>query len=158
MFDPSYIYGSSITTKIKTVNDDEKKKTMDASEIKELLFWDGAEDRVFINKSENKKFLTERLFNGNVLEWYRYYTEGVYAGSENSSDFLFNKVTQNGIGVGYFTGLPKQKLKEFLGDEPEMNTFIELTKCSPLRKSASSYTVCMESIVKKYEALKSNKK
>lgn len=153
MFDPSLIYGSSFTPKIKTVDSDGKKVTMEATTIKELSFNDfNGKKRVFVNNSENKKSLNEHLFNGKVLDWYRGYM--ATNGGENGFDFLFNKITNKGIGVGYFTGLPKKKLIEFFGDEPEMSPFIQDMKSSSLRNAENSIDVCMESIIKKYESLK----
>ena len=154
MFDPTLIYGSSFSPKVKTVNDEGKKVVMEASQIKELSFTDfNGKNRVFVNNSENKKSLNEHLFNGKILDWYRGYM--ATTGGENGTDFLFNKVTQKGIGVGYFTGLPKNKLIEFFSDEPEMSKFIQDMKSSSMRNAENSIDVCMESIIKKYESLKS---
>jgi len=156
MFDPTLIYGSSFTTKIKTITDDDKKVNIEASTVKELSFDDfNGKRRVFVNNSQDKKSLNEHIFNGKVLDWYRAYTAST--GGETGSDFLINKVTNKGLGVGYFTGIPKKKLKEFLGDEPEMETFIEETKSSSLRNAENSIDNVMESIIKKYEALKAKK-
>jgi len=74
---------------------------------------------------------------------------------QTEENFLFNKISQKGIGVGYFTGLPKKKLKEFFNDEPEMEAFIDEAKSSPLRNAENNITAVMESIMKKYESLKS---
>ncbi len=156
MFDPTLIYGSSFTTKIKTIAEDGKKGNIEASIVKELTFDDfNGKRRVFVNNSQDKKSLNEHMFNGKVLDWYRGYTPT--NGGENGFDFLFNKVTNTGIPVVYFTGIPKKKLKEFLGDEPEMENFIEETKSSSLRNSENSITNVMESIIKKYESLKAKK-
>jgi len=156
MFDSSFIYGSSFTPKIKTVSNKGEKITMEASIIKELSFKDfNGKERFFVNNSENKKSLNEHLFNGKVLDWYRGYT--ATNGGENGFDFLFNKVTNKGVGVGYFTGLPKKNLIEFFSDEPEMSTFIQEMKSSSLRNAENSIDVCMEAIIRKYEALKYKK-
>lgn len=157
MFDPTLIYGSSFTTKIKTLTEDNKKANVEASTVKELSFDDfNGKRRVFINNSQDKKSLNELLYNGKVLDWYRGYTAST--GGETGFDFLINKITNTGIPVGYFTGIPKKKLKEFLGDEPEMDTFIEETKSSSLRNAENSIDNVMESIIKKYESLKAKKK
>lgn len=156
MFDPTLIYGSSFTTKIKTINEENKKVNIEASTVKELSFDDfNGKRRVFVNNSQNKESLNEYLFNGKVLDWYRSYM--ATTGGEIGSDFIFNKVTNKGIGVSYFTGIPKNKLEEFLGDEPEMEAFIEKAKSSPLRNADNSIDNVMESIIKKYETLKSKK-
>lgn len=156
MFDPTLIYGSSFTTKIKTITEDDKKVNIEASTVKELSFDDfNGKRRVFVNNSQDKKSLNEHMFNGKVLDWYRGYTAST--GGETGFDFLFNKITNSGIAVGYFTGIPKKKLKEFLGDEPEMENFIEETKSSSLRNAENSIDNVMESIIKKYESLKAKK-
>ena len=156
MFDSSMIYGSSFSPKIKTVNPEGKKLNMEASEVKELLFTDfNGKSRVFINNSPNKKTLNEHLFNGKILDWFRGYM--ATNGGENGFDYLFNKVTNKGIGVGYFTGLPKKKLIEFFSDEPEMASFIEEMKSSTMRNAENSIDVCMQRIITKYESLKAKK-
>ena len=156
MFDSSMIYGSSFSPKIKTVNPEGKKVNMEASEVKALLFTDfNGKSRVFINNSPNKKTLNEHLFNGKILDWFRGYM--ATNGGENGFDYLFNKVTNKGIGVGYFTGLPKKKLIEFFSDEPEMASFIEEMKSSTMRNAENSIDVCMQRIITKYESLKAKK-
>lgn len=156
MFDPTLIYGSSFTTKIKSITEDNKKVNIEASTVKEISFEDfSGKRRVFVNNSQDKKSLNEHLFNGKVLDWYRGYTAS--SGGETGVDFLFNKTTNTGIQIGYFTGIPKKKLQEFLKDEPGMESFIEETKSSSLRNAENSIDNVMESIIKKYESLKDKK-
>lgn len=125
--------------------------------MKELSFVDFVrKKRYFLNRSENKKTLQERLFNGNTIEWFRdYYASG--PGGEGAADFLFNKVAKKGIGVAYFTGLPKKKLIEFFSDEPEMQSFIQEAKTSSLRQAENNVDTVMELLLEKYESLKSRK-
>ena len=60
MFDPTLIYGSSFTTKIKTIAEDGKKGNIEASIVKELTFDDfNGKRRVFVNNSQDKKSLNE---------------------------------------------------------------------------------------------------
>ncbi len=151
MFDPSLLYVTSFNTKVTIVGEDNKKTKIEASKIKELSLTDfNGKERFFINNSEDKKTLAEQMFKGKVLDWYRVYSSST--GGENASDFLFNKITQKGITVGYFTGLPKKKLKEFLNDVPEMNNFIDKANSSAF---TAELTSSMEAIVQKYEDLKS---
>ena len=119
MIDPTLIYGSSLNEKISIVDESGNKSKMEASNVKELSFVDFVgKKRYFLNRSENKKTLQERLFNGDTIEWFRdYYASG--PGGEGAADFLFNKVAKKGIGVGYFTGLPKKKLIEFSVTSPK---------------------------------------
>lgn len=125
--------------------------------MKELSFVDFVgKKRYFLNRSENKKTLQERLFNGNTIEWFRDYYPSE-AGGEGAADFLFNKVAKKGIGVGYFTGLPKKKLIEFFSDEPEMQSFIQEAKTSSLRQAENNVDTVMELLLEKYESLKSRK-
>ena len=157
MIDPTLIYGSSFNEKINIVDESGKKSKMEATNVKELSFVDfGGKKRYFLNRSENKKTLQERLFNGNTIEWFRdYYASG--PGGEGAADFLFNKVAKKGIGVAYFTGLPKKKLIEFFSDEPEMQSFIQEAKTSSLRQAENNVDTVMELLLEKYESLKSRK-
>ncbi|SHK01724.1 hypothetical protein [Epilithonimonas mollis] len=155
MFDPNLIYGSNFNTKIKTIGADGKKTNIEASQVQSLSYTDyNGKEHFFINNSQDKKSLMEILYNGNVLQWLRAYN--AVAGGESASDFIFNKETSKGIGVAYFTGLPKTKLKEFFADEPEMFSFIEEVKTSSLRNADNNIDNVMASIIKKYESLKSN--
>ena len=152
MFDPTFIMGSSINSKVTLIGEDRKKTKMEASKIKELSFTDFVgKKRYFLNRSANKKTLQERLYDGNTIEWFRDYISGM--GGDSASDFLFNKKTKTGIGVGYFTGLPKKKLKEFFGENEELNKLIDDTKSSPLREDPNNVDFCMEKIIQKYESL-----
>lgn len=157
MIDPTLIYGSSLNEKINIVDESGKKSKMETSNVKELSFVDFVgKKRYFLNRSENKKTLQERLFNGNTIEWFRdYYASG--PGGEGAADFLFNKVAKKGIGVAYFTGLPKKKLIEFFSDEPEMQSFIQEAKTSSLRQAENNVDTVMELLLEKYESLKSRK-
>lgn len=157
MIDPTLIYGSSLNEKINIVDESGNKSKMEASNVKELSFVDFVgKKRYFLNRSENKKTLQERLFNGNTIEWFRdYYASG--PGGEGAADFLFNKVAKKGIGIAYFTGLPKKKLIEFFSDEPEMENLIQEAKTSALRQAENNVDSVMQSLLEKYESLKSNK-
>ena len=157
MIDPTLIYGSSLNEKISIVDESGNKSKMEASNVKELSFVDFVgKKRYFLNRSENKKTLQERLFNGDTIEWFRdYYASG--PGGEGATDFLFNKVAKKGIGVGYFTGLPKKKLIEFFSDEPEMKNLIQEAKTSSLRQAENNIDFVMQSLLEKYESLKSRK-
>ena len=157
MIDPTLIYGSSLNEKISIVDESGNKSKMEASNVKELSFVDFVgKKRYFLNRSENKKTLQERLFNGDTIEWFRdYYSSG--PGGEGAADFLFNKVAKKGIGVAYFTGLPKKKLIEFFSDEPEMENLIQEAKTSSLRQAENNIDFVMQSLLEKYESLKSRK-
>lgn len=157
IIDPTLIYGSSLNEKISIVDESGNKSKMEASNVKELSFVDFVgKKRCFLNRSENKKTLQERLFNGDTIEWFRdYYASG--PGGEGAADFLFNKVAKKGIGVGYFTGLPKKKLIEFFSDEPEMEKLIQEAKTSSLRQAENNIDFVMQSLLEKYESLKSRK-
>ena len=149
LFTPTLIYGSSFNEKVKIVGENEKKSKMEAAKIKELSFVDlNGKMRHFINKSEDKKSLLERIYNGQVLEWYRNYYSTNMGGGENSNDFLYNKKSNKGIGFIYFTGIPKKKLKEFFKDEPSMIAVIDAGK------EAATFDDGMLSILLKYEELK----
>ena len=149
LFTPTLIYGSSFNEKVKIIGEDEKKSKIEASKIKELSFVDlNGKMRHFINKSEDKKRLLERIYEGEVLEWYRNYYSTSMGGGENSNDFLYNKKSNKGIGFIYFTGIPKKKLKEFFKDEPSMEGVIDEGK------SAATFDEGMLSILLKYEELK----
>lgn len=151
MFDPNLLYVTSFSKKVTIIGEDNKRTKIEASKIKELSLTDfNGKERFFINNSEDQEFLTEQMFKGKVLDWYRNYNSS--SGGENASDFLFNKITQKGITVGYFTGLPKKKLKEFLNDVPEIDNFIDEAKSSAF---SAELTSSMREIIQKYEDLKS---
>lgn len=150
MFDPDLLYVTSFNTKVTVIGQDGEKTKIEAPAIKKLSLVDyKGKERNFINNSQDKKALSEVLFSGDNLDWYRAYDS--ITGGENSSDFLFNKITKQGIGVGYFTGLPKKKLIKFMSDAPEMEEFIKSFKASEYFGYETEY---MLKIVEKYEAYK----
>ena len=155
MFDPTLIYGSTFSRKIKIFDQHGNKNNLEVSDIKELYFKDYNEkNRVFINNSIDKKSLSEQLYVGTIIDWYRMFS--ATNGGENINDVLYNKETKKYLGTNYFTGLPKKKLKEFFGDEPEMIALIEESKGGGFTNLNDVYS-SMQTIIKKYESLKAKK-
>lgn len=156
MFDPALIQGSSFNKKLTIVNKEGPNTKMETSDVEKLTFKDfTGKERVFINNSEDRKSLSEVLFDGKNIQMFRAYQSGGMRGGESATDFIFNKTAKKGIGLSYFTGLPKKKLKEFFNDEPAMIAVIEESKGSSF---TDEITATMISILKKYEDLKSKNK
>lgn len=156
-FDPSILYVTSFNTKVTVIGEDGKKTKIEVPTIKELFLTDfNGKKRTFINKTDDQKILIEKLYDGENLEWYRTYSSTM--GGENSSNFLYNKKTDKGLNFGYFTGLPKKRLKEFFSNEPEMLKLLENTDKGGGFAHMSEYDNGMLNIIEKYEELKKNNK
>jgi len=83
MFDPTLLYVSSFSNKVTAIGEDGKKNKIEVQTIKELSLVDfNGKERFFINNSHDKKTLSEQMFNGKVLDWYRSYS------STNGGEFF----------------------------------------------------------------------
>ncbi|MCU7618662.1 hypothetical protein NZ698_15815 [Chryseobacterium sp. PBS4-4] len=154
--DPNLLYVTSFNTKITTVDENGKKVKIEIPKVKELSLIDfNGKKRFFINKSGDQKILLERMYDSENVEWYRNYSSTM--GGENANDFLFNKKTNKGVGLIYFTGLPKKRLKEFFADEPKMLTIVDEIRKDGGFSQTSDYDSVMIEILESFDNIKNNK-